>query len=135
MPADQHDLDPGDARLLDRRSLLRAAGGGSLGLLSIGLLGLGSEDDDAAWAAELATACTLTPEQTEGPYYVDLERIRRNVKEGRGGLRLRLRVAVVDTGRCQRLPKAAVDIWHCDALGGYSGVDGATDDVPPRHAS
>ena len=33
----------------------------------------------------------------------------------------------MNTQTCERLPDAAVDIWHCDALGEYSGTgDGET---------
>jgi protocatechuate 3,4-dioxygenase beta subunit len=127
MPDDPTDRSNYEQHRFDRRTALRATGGGGLGLLTAGLFGLTSADDEEAWAADTAAACTLTPEQTEGPYYVDLGRIRSNVKEGRSGLRLRLRVAVVNTQTCARLPDAAVDIWHCDAVGDYSGVgDGET---------
>ena len=122
---DPVDPNPDERLRLDRRTMLRATAGGGLGLVTAGLVGLTSADDEEAWAADAAAACTLTPELTEGPYYVDLGRIRRDVKEGRSGLRLRLRVAVVDTRTCERLPAAAVDIWHCDALGEYSGAGDA----------
>jgi protocatechuate 3,4-dioxygenase beta subunit len=36
---------------------------------------------------------------------------------------LRLRIAVADINACAMLPDAAVDVWHCDAQGYYSGVD------------
>jgi protocatechuate 3,4-dioxygenase beta subunit len=31
----------------------------------------------------------------------------------------------VDAGSCQPIEGAAVDVWHCDAGGAYSGVQGA----------
>jgi protocatechuate 3,4-dioxygenase beta subunit len=65
--------------------------------------------------------CVLTSEQEEGPYYVDDRVLRRDVTEGRAGLPLQLRVAIVDSRTCAPLKDAAVDIWHCDALGVYSG--------------
>ena len=37
----------------------------------------------------------LTPEQTEGPYYIPNERVRRNITEGRPGAPLVLRLSVV----------------------------------------
>lgn len=37
---------------------------------------------------------------------------------------LRLRIAVADVNTCAMLENAAVDIWHCDAQGYYSGVSG-----------
>jgi protocatechuate 3,4-dioxygenase beta subunit len=65
------------------------------------------------------------PELTEGPYYLDLDLVRSDITEGRPGLPLDLRVNVVDADACEPLEGAAVDIWHCDAEGAYSGVEGA----------
>ena len=75
-------------------------------------------------------ACVLTPQQTEGPYFVD-ERLRRSdirsdpadgsVKPG-VPLGLPLRVAAINGARCSALQGAVVDIWHCDASGIYSDV-------------
>jgi protocatechuate 3,4-dioxygenase beta subunit len=66
----------------------------------------------------------LTPELTEGPYYLDLDRVRRDITEGKEGLPFDLRVVVVDANSCSPIEDAAVDVWHCDALGEYSGVEG-----------
>jgi protocatechuate 3,4-dioxygenase beta subunit len=66
-------------------------------------------------------ACVLTTEQEEGPYYVDDGKVRSNITEGKPGVPLRLRVALVNAKTCAPLPKAALDIWHCDAGGVYSG--------------
>ena len=63
----------------------------------------------------------LSPEQTEGPYYIDGEKLRRDITEGRPGVPLLLRLRVVDASTCKPIKGAAVDIWHCDALGVYSG--------------
>jgi protocatechuate 3,4-dioxygenase beta subunit len=66
-------------------------------------------------------SCTLTNEQEEGPYYVDDEKLRADITEGRPGVPLKLRIALLDSRTCAPLANAAVDIWHCDALGVYSG--------------
>src|SRR5580698_2754955 len=66
-------------------------------------------------------ACTLAPEQEEGPYYIEGATLRGNVKEGKSGVPLQLRIALVDAKRCTPLESAALDIWHCDATGVYSG--------------
>jgi protocatechuate 3,4-dioxygenase beta subunit len=68
-----------------------------------------------------APGCTLSPEAEEGPYYVDYLKARSDVTEGHIGIPLQLRIAVVDANRCEPLKDAAVDIWHCDAGGVYSG--------------
>lgn len=83
--------------------------------------------------ATRAPACVLTPEQTEGPYFVDerLERsdIRSDATSGsvRQGvpLALALRVSELAAGRCTPLRGAIVDVWHCDATGLYSDEDDA----------
>jgi protocatechuate 3,4-dioxygenase beta subunit len=69
-------------------------------------------------------SCTLTPEVTEGPYYVDGPAVRQDITEGRPGVPVDLRITVLDTTTCQPVANAAVDIWHCDASGVYSGVQG-----------
>ena len=74
----------------------------------------------------------LAPEQTEGPYYIAGEKVRRNITEGRPGRPLALRLAVVDASTCKPIKGAAVDVWHCDALGNYSGVGGARRDLHAR---
>ncbi|MEA5623228.1 intradiol ring-cleavage dioxygenase [Nostoc sp. UHCC 0251] len=75
-------------------------------------------------------ACIVSPEQTEGPYFVD-EKLNRSdirsdpvdgsVKEGIP-LQLTLHVSQVGSNGCTPLVGAIVDIWHCDALGVYSDV-------------
>ena len=77
-------------------------------------------------AGAAAVACVLTPEQTEGPYYIPNERVRRNITDGHPGTPLTLRLAVVDAATCRPIKGAAVDVWHADALGVYSGVQGNT---------
>jgi protocatechuate 3,4-dioxygenase beta subunit len=78
-----------------------------------------------AVASGLVT-CVLTPEQTEGPFYVAGEKVRRNITEGRPGTPLALRLKVVNASNCKAIKNAAVDIWHTDALGVYSGVQGSS---------
>jgi protocatechuate 3,4-dioxygenase beta subunit len=66
-------------------------------------------------------ACVLTTEQEEGPYYIDYQSLRRDLTEGKPGVPLRLKIALMHAKRCTPLPDAALDIWHCDAVGVYSG--------------
>ena len=69
---------------------------------------------------EGAPSCSLTPEQTEGPYYFDADKIRSDIREGHEGAELSLRLQVRTAGECKPLRDAVVDIWHCDAGGDYS---------------
>ncbi len=85
----------------------------------------------AAQAGEdVAAACALSPELTEGPYYLDRPKLRRDITEGRPGVPLILRIRLLD-GACRPLGGAAVDVWHCDALGAYSGYGGQSLAPPP----
>jgi len=106
--------------LLKLGGLLAALGGGG------GVVASQSEGAGPAGVASGAVSCVLTPELTEGPYYVAGEKVRRNITEGRPGAALRLRLAVVNASTCKPIKGAAVDVWHCDALGAYSGVQGSS---------
>ena len=72
-------------------------------------------------ARSASASCTLDPELTQGPYYLDREILRRNITEGRPGVPLHLRVAILDARTCEPVSNAALEIWHCDASGIYSG--------------
>ena len=75
---------------------------------------------------DAAASCTVTAEQTEGPYYFDVDSIRSDITEDRDGTPLRLALRVRDAGSCEPLRNAVVDIWHCDAAGLYSGFESAS---------
>jgi protocatechuate 3,4-dioxygenase beta subunit len=66
-------------------------------------------------------ACRLSAEQTEGPYYLDRALLRQDITEDKPGLQLSLRFEVLDSRTCRPLSGAALEIWHCDAQGQYSG--------------
>jgi protocatechuate 3,4-dioxygenase beta subunit len=68
--------------------------------------------------------CTLYPQQTEGPYYVDGDMLRADIREDRAGTPLQLDLLVLSANGCAPLANAAVDIWQCDAAGVYSGYQG-----------
>lgn len=71
-----------------------------------------------------------TPQQTEGPYFVDgmpnRSDIRSDTSKGsvEQGIPLRLVIHVydVDNGSCVPLRGAKVDIWHANSQGVYSAV-------------
>jgi len=121
-------------RRLNRREALATFGTVSLGGL---LAACGSDAASDATTAELKTStstsladrfedastCTVTTELTEGPFYFDVDSIRSDITEDREGTPLRLGLRVLDAGSCEPLENAIVDIWHCDAVGTYSGVE------------
>jgi protocatechuate 3,4-dioxygenase beta subunit len=63
----------------------------------------------------------LVAEQEVGPYYIADELLRSDIVEGKPGVPLSLRIILLDSRTCKPLSNAAVDVWHCDPLGLYSG--------------
>jgi protocatechuate 3,4-dioxygenase beta subunit len=109
-------------RPITRRTSLLTLGG-----LAAGVLGwetTGDAEAGPAGVASGAVACVLTPEMTEGPYYVAGEKLRSDVRAGRPGTLLTLKLGVVGASSCKPIKSAVVEIWHCDAGGTYSGVQG-----------
>jgi protocatechuate 3,4-dioxygenase beta subunit len=152
-PDDSEDDDRPIGRILTRREVLALIGaGGTAAFLAAcapaGTASPGSSVAASAVASGNATpvatagssgagatalpACVVAPELTEGPYYVDvdLERsdIRANTADGAAveGATLVLDwvVSQADGSACMPMEGVVVDMWHCDALGTYSGVEG-----------
>src|SRR5262245_30304709 len=118
-------MDETSRREFTRRESLLRAGGFLATVLGAG--GVEAEASEGAGPAAVASgevSCVLTPELTEGPFYVPDEKVRRNIAEGRPGTPLTLRLRVVNASTCKPIRNAAVDVWHCDAAGTYSGVQG-----------
>jgi protocatechuate 3,4-dioxygenase beta subunit len=67
--------------------------------------------------------CTLSPETTEGPYFVDEHLNRFDVVAGQVGVPLVLAITVHEAGPSP-VPcvGAQVDIWQANALGLYSAI-------------
>jgi protocatechuate 3,4-dioxygenase beta subunit len=123
-----HASEHGRERAITRRGALMSLGGLAASALAAGAWSRlsGSEQAEAAAGGPAAVAsgavsCVLTPELTEGPYYIEGEKVRRNITEGKAGVPLTLRLEVVDASTCKPIKGAAVDIWHADAVGVYSG--------------
>jgi len=77
-----------------------------------------------------ASVCTLAPELTEGPYYVNNEIYRANVTDGQGGVPLKLEVTVIDLATCAIAPNRYVEIWAANSTGFYSGFTTASGGGP-----
>jgi protocatechuate 3,4-dioxygenase beta subunit len=112
-------------RVLTRREALAFLGATGA------LLFFGCSDSTATSSDSGDTSsCVVRPELTEGPYYVDeeLERsdIRSDPSDGTirpgGLLALTFNVSRAASDACSPLAEAIVDVWHCDALGVYSDV-------------
>ncbi len=77
-------------------------------------------------------SCTSRPALTEGPFFVDelLNRsdIRPDPSNGtaKAGVPLKVKFTIgeINGSSCAPIAGALVDLWHCDASGGYSDVSG-----------
>jgi len=111
-----------------RRDSLVKLGGAAVAAVA-GWKAVEAADSSGAGPAAVASgavSCVLAPEQTEGPYFLPGDRMRRDVTEGKSGVPLALKLTVVDVSTCKPIRGAAVDIWHCDALGTYAAESNAT---------
>jgi protocatechuate 3,4-dioxygenase beta subunit len=86
----------------------------------------GSVDDgETSGGVPEETTCTLTPEQTEGPFFFDTGFERSDIREDKAGTELRLSLRVVGADGCSPIAGAVVEVWHADAAGAYSAFDSA----------
>lgn len=87
---------------------------------------------DLVAALDAARTCQTSPEQTQGPFWFDIDSIRSDIREDRPGVVLELALRVLDISSCsaggQAVPvsNAVVEVWHCDAGGRYSGFETRT---------
>ncbi|MBD2450840.1 intradiol ring-cleavage dioxygenase [Nostoc sp. FACHB-152] len=114
-------------RIFTRREALALFRATGTAMLVVGYIPRKSSE---AVLASTTPGCVVSPQQTEGPYFVDEKLNRadirsdptdRSVKTG-VLLQLTLHVSQVGSNSCTPLVGAIVDIWHCDALGVYSDV-------------
>jgi protocatechuate 3,4-dioxygenase beta subunit len=113
-------------RFVRRREALIALGAFGTGAVLLGRSQLGAYALADAPLASTAAACTLDPEVTAGPYWIDNGLTRRDVREDRKGLLLSLTLTVVTASACKAIKGADVEIWHADASGAYSGFSGGS---------
>lgn len=79
-------------------------------------------------------ACVVRPEMTEGPYFVDENLNRTDIRSDPSdgslvqgtALNLAFNVSQIGASGCPPLANAQVDIWHCDSFGAYSDVGNAS---------
>lgn len=122
------------APAIGRRTVLVATGATATALAVGAALPENSPTSDTAPVAA-AAVCTLTREMTEGPYYLDGALVRSDITEGKAGAPLQLTLTVVDDDTCVPLSNALVEIWHCDALGEYSGFVGSNGHSEPDNGT
>ncbi|MFJ9708105.1 intradiol ring-cleavage dioxygenase [Streptomyces sp. NPDC101234] len=135
--ADTLSAEPGRHRMDNTMKRRRVLIGGATvaavgGLMAAGLASADTttseSDSDASTTVSSdasSSVCTLTAEVTEGPYSLTGALVREDVREDREGVEVQYTFTVVDEANdCAPLADALVEIWHCDALGEYSGFVG-----------
>ncbi len=155
-----HDLIRLQQQALERRAALRwllGAGAASLGGAgTLALVGCGGGGDDSSASSSgssssssgssssgSSTSCSVTPEETQGPYPGDGSNtangsianvltlsgvVRSDIRSSIGGatgvatgVPLQVIIELVNTNAsCADLSGYAIYLWHCDALGRYS---------------
>ena len=147
-PIELDDDDRPIGRFLSRREILvlfgaagtatalaacAPSGGSALAPASAAATGAPTATPSASATGVAAVpSCVVVPQLTEGPYYIDTDLERSDIRpdtttgEVAAGtpLSLNFAVSILDGGACVGLAGAVVDVWHCDALGVYSGVSG-----------
>jgi protocatechuate 3,4-dioxygenase beta subunit len=84
---------------------------------------------DVLTLLDQANTCTMAKEETQGPYWFDVDQVRSDLREDRPGTELVLAVRAHDLSACSTgaaptpIANSVVEIWHCDAGGEYSGFE------------
>jgi protocatechuate 3,4-dioxygenase beta subunit len=116
VPATIEEIVPDN--VLSRREALALIGASGAALLTLALPA----------RAAAPPSCVVRPQQTEGPFFVEEELDRSDIRsDPRTGavkpgvpLRLTFNISRMSDASCVPLAGAKVDLWHCDATGRYS---------------
>lgn len=121
---DNDDLPVGT--VLTRREVMKLVTIGGIAAFA----GLDLVAAQSSGPAGALPACVVRPEMIEGPYFLDRQLQRADIRTdpstsvARPGVPLEVAFSVshLGAGRCAPLAGAVVDLWQCDAAGIYSGV-------------
>jgi len=105
---------------LSRRALLSAFAATPLVTTGIGAFPATARAEAEGAGLITPNVCMIAPETTAGPYYLDPGLVRQDIREDRAGAPMTIALQVVQPD-CTPIGNARVDVWHCDALGNYSG--------------
>jgi protocatechuate 3,4-dioxygenase beta subunit len=121
-----HNDDEMVGRLLSRRELVALFGASAAAAMAHRVSGQIPQGNTAL------PSCVVSPQQTEGPYFVDEKLLRSDIRvdpsngAAKPGAPLALTLLVTrvngNDGTCTPLRDAQVDLWQCDAMGTYSDV-------------
>ena len=110
-------------RLHGRREALKIATASAFALAGLGL------EPARSWAIGPGSVL-VTPEETEGPYFVEEHLDRSDIRvdptdksiQAGHALNMVISVSQLHNGTVTPVSGVTVDIWHCNALGYYSDV-------------
>ncbi|OBT53214.1 hypothetical protein VE04_05943 [Pseudogymnoascus sp. 24MN13] len=68
------------------------------------------------------SSCLLSPEGEEGPFYVQGEYVRSDIRDDQPGVEVILDLQFIDISTCLPIVDLTADIWHCNSTGVYAGV-------------
>ncbi|KAI0310611.1 Intradiol ring-cleavage dioxygenase, partial [Amylostereum chailletii] len=92
-----------------------------------------TNDTDASTLFTGNSSCILAPETTQGPYYVDGEFVRYDLREDQAGVDLYVDVQLIDVTTCEPVSNVFIDFWHANSTGVYAGIvangNGNSDDA------
>lgn len=100
-------------------------------LKSVGLLGAGLslplKANDKVSQLKPTEDCVLIPSETAGPFPLDLGEnsffFRQDIREDEKGVKLNMKMRIVDVDGCTPMPNVRVNLWQCDKDGIYSGYN------------
>src|SRR5215510_8845285 len=119
-------------QILNRRDALKLVGAGSASLFAWSAAPGVTDPFISNGIAGSAPDCVVRPELKIGPYFVDNQLNRSDIRfepadssvKAGAPLTLKIGVFAVTGKRCIPFENAQVDVWNCDAQGVYSGIKG-----------
>jgi protocatechuate 3,4-dioxygenase beta subunit len=108
---------------MERKNFLKGVGLAAVGLTVASTRGIAKSIDPTN--PKKAGDCVLIPTEIAGPFPLDLSTntffFRKDVREGKEGAQLNLKLRIIDTENCSPMQNVRVNIWQCDKDGDYSG--------------
>lgn len=109
---------------MDRRRFILTASGLILSGLTPRVFAKSEEE-----LAYPSKSCEAIRQITPGPFVKPDSPLRSDIREGLPGAPLKLKLRILDSIWCRPVEGAVVDVWQCDAVGRYSGVENLNFDL------
>ncbi len=109
---------------MDRRRFILTTGG--LILSGMAPRSIAGSEDKRSYPSK---TCEAVRQITPGPFVKPDSPSRSDLREGLPGAPLKLKLKILDSIWCKPVEGAVVDVWQCDAVGRYSGVENLNFDL------